>query len=133
MVPWLGHALLILTTEWAGQRERDTQGDDDSEDEGDSEDEIEGIDLEGGETNAILLSELLNGREFEDLEGEEEEDVKNDPIHDIDICEYISNSMRSVSNTQIAKVFLGAFFHIFHICYLGDSGRVGCDKRGDLA
>jgi len=40
---------------------------------------------------------------LEDLEGEEEEDVKNDPIHDIDICDYISSSIRSVSNTQIAQ------------------------------
>ena len=59
-----------------------------------------------GESVGILLSDLMNCRDLEDLEGEEEEDVKQDPIHDIDICEYISNSIRSVSNTNIAQVSL---------------------------
>ena len=61
---------------------------------------------QGGETAGILLSDLLNCRDFEDFEGEEEEDVKNDPINNIDICDHISNSIRSVSNTNIAKVIL---------------------------
>ena len=62
------------------------------------------IHFSGGESVGILLSDLLNCRDLEDLEGEEEEDVKNDPIHDIDICDYISSSIRGVSNTQIAQV-----------------------------
>ena len=47
---------------------------------------------------------MLACRELEEFEGEEEEDVKADPIHDIDICDYVSKSMRSVSSTQIAQV-----------------------------
>lgn len=53
----------------------------------------------------ILLSDLLACRELEEFEGEEEEDVKADPIHDIDICEYVSKSMLSVSQTQMAQVW----------------------------
>ena len=44
-VPWLSQAVLIITTEWAGQKERDTQNDDSFDE--DSEDEIEGLDDEG--------------------------------------------------------------------------------------
>jgi len=108
-VPWLSHAMMILTTEWAGQKERDAQNDEDYEDEDDEDydEEYDGGKVEelnlGGESVGILLSDLLNCRDLEDLEGEEEEDVKNDPIHDIDICDYISSSIRSVSNTQIAQ------------------------------
>jgi hypothetical protein len=107
-IPWITQAILIITTEWAGQKERDTQNEDDSFDD-DSDDEIEAADEQGGdETAGILLSDLLNCRDFEEFEGEEEEDVKNDPINQIDICDHISNSIRSVSNTNIAKEVVGS-------------------------
>merc|ERR1711990_840214 len=82
-VPWLSHAMMILTTEWAGQKERDAENDEDYDEEYDGG-KVEELNL-GGESVGILLSDLLNCRDLEDLEGEEEEDVKNDPIHDIDI------------------------------------------------
>ena len=65
-----------------------------------------GNQVKGGNSVGILLSDLLACRELEEFEGEEEEDVKADPIHDIDICEYVSKSMLSVSQTQIAQVWL---------------------------
>ena len=64
-----------------------------------------GNQIKGGNSVGILLSDLLACRELEEFEGEEEEDVKADPIHDIDICEYVSKSMLSVSQTQIAQVW----------------------------
>ena len=68
--------------------------------------------MKGGNSVGILLSDLLACRELEEFEGEEEEDVKADPIHDIDICEYVTRSMKSVSQTQIAQV-LSPISHFF--------------------
>merc|ERR1711935_1188741 len=116
-VPWLSHAMMIVSAEWSTQKERDTydEEDDDDDDEYDDLEEDSG-DLDrveeinvGGNSVGILLSDLLACRELEEFEGEEEEDVKADPIHDIDICDYVSKSMRSVSSTQIAQQLATGF------------------------
>lgn len=117
-VQWLSQAMTIVSAEWSTQKERDTLDEDDEND--DEDDDYEDIDDEGesdrveeinvgGNSVGILLSDLLACRELEEFEGEEEEDVKADPIHDIDICEYVSKSMLSVSQTQMAQQLATGF------------------------
>ena len=52
-VPWLSHAMMILTTEWAGQKERDAQNDEDYEDEDDED--YDSQEYDGGRVEELNL------------------------------------------------------------------------------
>ena len=82
--------------------------DDDEDDyEEDSSGEVESDEVNFGTNGqtAILLSELLAGRgDLEDLEGEEEDDVKSDPLHGIKICEHITEQIRNRATSSLIRV-----------------------------
>jgi len=126
-ISFVGYALTILATEWAGQREREAEDDDDYEDEED-EDELDSSEYAdarekvaqraqaamenngiaeatgvSGPAARLLLSELLACRELEDFEGEEEDDVKNDPLHSINICDTIGNTVKGLAGVKIIQ------------------------------
>ena len=58
-----------------------------------------------GQARGLLLSELLACRELEDLEGEEEDDVKSDPLHSINICQHISQAVKDLTGVKVIQVF----------------------------
>ena len=60
-VPWLSHAMMILTTEWAGQKERDAQNDEDYEDEDDEDYDEE---YDGGKVEELNLGLIIIIFEF---------------------------------------------------------------------
>ena len=81
--------------------------DDEYDDEEDSQEEQEtACEITGvsGPAAGLLLSELLACREFEELEGEEEDDVKNDPLHNINICTHISGSIQGMAGHEVIQV-----------------------------
>lgn len=83
--------------------------DEDDEDyDEDSSGEVDFDDRSESQVNhntAILLSELLAGRgDLEDLEGEEEDDVKSDPLHGIKLCEHISEQIRNLATSSLIRV-----------------------------
>lgn len=104
-VSFLRYALEILATEWAGQRERDAQEDEDEYEDDDDEEETDSQEITGisGPAAGLLLSELLACRELENLEGEEEDDVKNDPLHNIDICDHIGAAVKGLAAVKIIQ------------------------------
>ena len=83
--------------------------DEDDEEETDSQ-EITGI---SGPAAGLLLSELLACRELEDLEGEEEDDVKNDPLHSINICDHIGTTVKGLAGVKIIQVLCDKVKKIF--------------------
>ena len=60
-VPWLSHAMMILTTEWAGQKERDAQNDEDYEDEDDEDYDEE---YDGGKVEELNLGLIIETLSF---------------------------------------------------------------------
>ena len=44
--------------------------------------------------------------------GEEEDEDEDDPIHEIDLCDYVIKSMQVTSNTAVIKVQLTFDFHL---------------------
>ena len=80
---------------------------DEYEDEEDSQEEGDSIEITemSGQARGLLLSELLACRELEDLEGEEEDDVKSDPLHSINICQHISQAVKDLTGVKVIQVF----------------------------
>ena len=116
-MPWLARAITIVADEWKAQKERDDADQDDEEEEEEDEDEEEEVtdDREEEEDELDFGEGVLLEDEGEDIfvyENEEEDEIKADPIHEIDLCEYVIKSMQVTSNTAVIKVQFIFEFHL---------------------